>query len=134
MKRRNILLLFGGIVAALPVAHVAARLWPEGTPAAAAPVDLLAWFAEPQEIRDIGEAYLARADGEPDLASLIEGMPPLFAPDGGLRADLSAAEAHARFDERVARDFERGDVVTVDGWVLARTEARLCAMAALRTG
>jgi hypothetical protein len=44
-----------------------------------------------------------------------------------------AEEAHLRsaVRERIRRDFAEGVVVNVDGWVLSRTEARLCAIAAL---
>jgi hypothetical protein len=32
---------------------------------------------------------------------------------------------------RCRQDFARGDTVLIDGWVLARTECRLCALVAL---
>ncbi len=47
-----------------------------------------------------------------------------------LIADLAPDSARAkaeRLHERIAADFETLDVVVVDGWVMARTEADLCA-------
>lgn len=41
-----------------------------------------------------------------------------------------AADALAELAGRVRADFEAGDVVDVDGWVLARTEARAAAVLA----
>lgn len=76
--------------------------------------------------RKVGERYLAQApeDADPDhlAAALFDG-----APD-----DVSSPEQfRSHIDRCRARDFEVGDTVIVDGWVLARTEARLCAFAAL---
>ena len=54
-----------------------------------------------------------------------------------LRARLSAPPGTGADDLRrrlascVAADFAGGDVVEVEGWVLARTEVRLAALAAL---
>lgn len=50
-----------------------------------------------------------------------------------LRAELCrglAAEAiDARvFPQRIAQDFENGNTVMLEGWILSRTEARLCAL------
>ncbi len=47
-----------------------------------------------------------------------------------LIADLASDPEQAkkkRLRERIAADFEALDVVVVDGWVMARTEADLCA-------
>lgn len=121
-------------MAALPVAHLALRHWPPSTPSAETPDDLVAWFAEPDEIRTIGDAYLVAAGAEDDLPALIDRLPPIFDPQGALRGDLSAGEIHRRFRDRVEADFRSRDLAMVDGWVLARTEARLCALVVLRHG
>jgi hypothetical protein len=44
--------------------------------------------------------------------------------DEALRDDLRAS---------IHRDFASDDVVVVGGWILSRTEARICAVAALIT-
>ena len=127
-------MLSGGIVAALPVAHLAIRHWPPSTPLAETPDDLVAWFAEPDEIRTIGEAYLATTEAEGDLSALIDRLPPIFDAQGAMRGDVSAGEVHRQFGDRVEADFRNRDVAMLDGWVLARTEARLCALVVLRNG
>ena len=38
-----------------------------------------------------------------------------------------------RFAARIADDFAKGRMVACDGWMLAETEARLCALLALET-
>jgi hypothetical protein len=75
----------------------------------------------------IGRSYLAQVpeDADPDrLAAILLG-------EQGANAGMSADALRARFALARMRDFEAGDTVIVDGWVLARTEARLCALTAL---
>ena len=51
-----------------------------------------------------------------------------------LRSDLLALRAERLRSEiarRIRRDFSRKDIALVDGWVLSRTEARLCALMSL---
>lgn len=76
--------------------------------------------------RRVGERYLAQAPEEADPARLAAD---LF---GGVAVDgASPRRLRRHIDHRRARDFAQGDTVIVDGWVMARTEARLCALAAL---
>lgn len=70
----------------------------------------------------VGAEYLASAPHEADLDGLQRRFQ--FALD-------SRHGARAAVAERLRRDFAEGDTVRLRGWVLARTEARLCAMAAL---
>ena len=74
----------------------------------------------------IGRAYLKRHSHEADprrLATAVaSALGPLPAP---------AAVLRARLREQIRRDFEEESTVWVEGWLLARTEARLCAVAAL---
>ena len=96
---------------------------------------MAAWVAEfvPGDglLSDLGARYLAAAATEASIPSLLVrigerwpgGAKELVSlPSGSLRAALTAV---------VRRDLERADVVLVDGWVLARSEARLYAIAHL---
>jgi hypothetical protein len=47
------------------------------------------------------------------------------------REPPEAGDLLAFFRERFAEDFGRGNTVMIGGWVLSRTEARLCALAVL---
>jgi hypothetical protein len=47
------------------------------------------------------------------------------------RRHLAAGTLHHAIRVQSRRDFARGDIVTVDGWMLSRTEVRLYALAAL---
>jgi hypothetical protein len=82
------------------------------------------------EVRGAGALGTAYLEGSPDEARpealvsiLLEGVPPPLTAD---RESLAP-----RLHERNRRDFETGNVIEVDGWILGRTEARLYALASL---
>jgi hypothetical protein len=86
--------------------------------------DLAALFRHPESARRVGEHLLAR-DTAPFVRSVaLESGLDLPAMDGRM-ARLSALRQQAM------QDYAAGDVVLVDGWVLSRTEAQLCALVAL---
>jgi hypothetical protein len=78
--------------------------------------------------RVIGEAYLRQLGREPNRESI------LAAARGALRFiererdERSAIQALAR---AVREDFERGRAVQLEGWILSRTEAEICALTLL---
>lgn len=78
----------------------------------------------------IGNRYLAATPSEADphtLAMLIARTPQATA--RLLHADPSALRRLLAVQQR--SDFRAGNTVTIDGWVLSQTEARLCALVAL---
>lgn len=50
---------------------------------------------------------------------------------GDLHQACDTGQLHLAFQEAVKDDFAQGRCVSVSGWVLARTEVELCALAAL---
>ncbi len=48
--------------------------------------------------------------------------------------DMTPFAMRRRIDTETARDFSEGRIISVEGWLLGETEARLCEIAALRTG
>lgn len=80
--------------------------------------------------RALGRAYLRTTPQERDATALVW----LLLPDRAERARfsrMSEAERREALRARVREDFRAGRVTQVEGWVLARTEARLCALRAL---
>ena len=69
----------------------------------------------------LGQLYLRSHKTEADLDVLADLL--LERLQGTARNDLRRALALA-----VQEDFERDDVVYLDGWLLSRTEVRLCAL------
>jgi hypothetical protein len=81
----------------------------------------------------VGRAALASGHVERDVSGLLAGLA-ASVPDldavlrDGTDDDVRAALDVARRREFAARG---GDVIRIDGWVVARTEARACALIAL---
>jgi len=72
----------------------------------------------------VGRRYLEVTPEERDVATLRARLGELSAPPDVL--------AHvAALEQAVRRDFERGDILALDGWILSRTELRAAALVAL---
>ena len=91
-------------------------------PAASGRAEWSRLFPSPHPARRVAQSYVASVPEAGESArrlldSLRERLP---AEPNALRAHLSA---------RIRREFASGDVVIVDGWLLARTEADACLLA-----
>ncbi|MBW7837926.1 MAG: hypothetical protein H3C28_14970 [Sphingomonadales bacterium] len=102
------------IVSALASAGVAAEIGEAMDPA----LPPAAYLKHAVSAHILGQAYLQQAPEEADAQALNR----LVGGDSVTRETLRA---------RIARDLEAGDLVNVAGCFMARTEARLCALAAL---
>ena len=79
----------------------------------------------------VGEWYLQIAPEEADparLAALLQRAVPEFAV--ATKGDEFCCDAEA-LRKAFAEDYARGDTVYLGGWLFARTELRLCALAAI---
>ena len=92
---------------------------------------LAGWGAQSDDVTTIGRAYLEGQPEEADrdtLTRLLATSLNLF-PYG-----MSDDELRQRSRAQIERDFADADTLTVQGWILSRTELRLCALAALLHG
>jgi hypothetical protein len=108
----------------LGLAGITLALGPRAAHAVPAPPRLgqfTVLLADAASARHVGRAYLQHVPGDADRGHLL-------------------VQLRARFDDKPSReklmaccreDFAAGRTVTVNGWVLSQTEARLCALAAL---
>jgi len=90
------------------------------------------FFAHPDSARAIGRAVLQARPDWHDPAHLAAGLladRPQLAGIFSPRADRPAMAREVR--QAIGEDFAAGSTVLVDGWLLARSEAKLCALAAL---
>jgi hypothetical protein len=95
------------------------------------PSKLASFFLHKQSAKNIGLEYLKVAPMEADI-SLLSNLICSF--DGDYRVELLHADSggfRELLRQRLCVDFEQGDIVIVNGWLLAATEARLCALTAL---
>lgn len=99
------------------------RLWPEGKPRVER--HLAAWlqdmnrvvFADVEAISALGSRYAAQTRDD------VQGLP-----HAALGAERLSQGRLQELADRIALDWRQHHVVVVDGWLLARTEARLCSI------
>ncbi len=98
---------------------------------AVTPAALAAPGARPDAVRALGGWYLDRHPAENDRGRLIalleQAVPELAGFDAAGRLPGEDVALRRAFE----RDYARGDSVYVEGWLFARTELRLCALAAV---
>ena len=91
-------------------------------------VMLRSLVADPRRARILSYSYRAQFPAEDHPGVLTE----LIRASLGLADSCAAALDRDRLlsvlDAQVRSEFGAGNIVQVDGWVLARTEARLCAL------
>jgi hypothetical protein len=78
-------------------------------------------------LRYIAEAYMRSHPDERDVNVLKDALYESLAADGELDDPRRAVR------DAVSRDFDQGDTVSLDGWLLSRTEVRLWALCAIDT-
>jgi hypothetical protein len=86
----------------------------------------LAPLFDEETIRGIGVAYRSATpseDGAQELTRLL-----LTSPDGVVLSTDDTSWAKRMLEQKVHRDFETGNIVVVNGWILSVTEARQCAL------
>jgi hypothetical protein len=120
MKRKQFLLL--GVAGIAAVAIPSAWYYlsdADYDPVLARPEDLsLIW--EDEAIRDLGKKYRSMPMGESRQRSLVSALEKV--------AGTNAKAAANALQQQIRKDFETGNTVLVDGWILSKTEARQCAL------
>jgi hypothetical protein len=131
MNRRSMLAaMLGGLVAAAVAPRRALALGID-PPRSDLARTLVATLRRPDSAAAVGRAYLARYPTEAAPARLVAGIIDGWERDGFDAARAGRRALRRRLGEQVRRDFARGRVVSVDGWVLSASEARLFALAAV---
>ena len=97
---------------------------------------VLAMFSDPVSAAVVGQQYLNRFPDEANADRLVQllerrGRAAPGSADGGSVTHLSESGFAGDLQAAVRLDFQEGRTIDLDGWILARTELRLCALAAL---
>ena len=79
-------------------------------------------------VRAIGEAYLRQLGRDPNRESILAVARGTLESINRARDERSAIQTLVR---AVREDFERGRAVQLEGWILSRTEAEICALTLL---
>jgi len=118
----------GGSLSLWPVAVFGRSI---NTPSARQARRLAAIFTRPVSAARVGRAYLRSHPNEASLDRLIQEIAAGW-PGGAAQIErLSTAQLRRRLHREVRADFAAGRTVTVQGWVLAESEARLFGLTAL---
>jgi hypothetical protein len=89
-------------------------------------------FAHVESAQAVGREYLESVAGEADAAfGLVELVVRTLPGRYRTVREASDHELRGLLALRISKDFKEHRMVEVSGWVLARTEARLCALSAL---
>ena len=123
MKRRKFIILtgVGATALTLPAACLQARV-PEYDPMLAEP-ELLSLIWETQTMIEIGDLYRDQIPEERTEGALVTAL---------IKDQTSEIAASREFmEEQVKRDYQQGDLMILEGWMLSRTEARQCALLSL---
>jgi hypothetical protein len=98
----------------------------QATPAARAAAASTAYFGDRADaVRAIGEAYLRQLGRDTNPESIRAAARGALESIDRARDEQGAIQALVR---AVRADFERGRAVQLEGWILSRTEAEICAL------
>ena len=113
----------------IPALFASLAIAPPWLPRPATPANFDGLIRRRESAERIGRRYLAMLPADTDRSQLLATSPTL---DSALHAVRHRPQIAAELLRRgINDDFRRADTVIVDGWVLAATEARLCAVIAL---
>jgi hypothetical protein len=134
-RRRFISTLAAGTACALPLGGIQTRvsmaLIPDPRVERLAKV-LSSLVRAPQELVARGQAHLRRYEIRPGVEQLVRELLPAAASSAdALKLDVLALKRAVRAS--IEDDFRTGSLLSVGGWLMSITEARLCALIALVT-
>jgi hypothetical protein len=84
---------------------------------------LLSLIWDTEMIKKIGNQYRLQMPSENSERPLVKSLK-------AAASEVSLANA-SNLEEIIKKDFETGNTIIVDGWILSRTEARQCALFSL---
>ena len=129
MKRRSFILLSATGLTALVLPSLGCNHVDATTAKILQLPNQLSHIVDAQTIRDIGNAYRKQLATDVDKDKLLN----LLLTDDAGKAVSSSDTTLLKtvLNDKVKSDFEKGNTVTVKGWVLSETEARQCAVYSL---
>jgi hypothetical protein len=126
---RRFMLLGAAVTLGVP-----ARLWAASAPGTRAALRLRALARPAASARAVGLAYLAQVPGEARPVLLTRLVLEALALGEAEAASLGEKALRARIKARIAADFAEGRTVSVEGWLLSRSEVRFYALQAWPPG
>jgi len=90
---------------------------------------MLVFLNFPESARVVGKAYLQHRPWEADIGFLVNSLVGTRQLRDARNLTTDMAALYRAFRAECRRDFEKGELVTMGGWYLARSEARVCGLA-----
>ena len=90
----------------------------------------LATINDPETIAALGRSYLTAVPNENSSEKLMDKLL-LDVEENIIAKNTDEAVLMELLNQKVLSDFEKGETVILDGWVLSKTEARQCALFSL---
>lgn len=123
MKRRKFAWITGMGFVALSVPLGCSQFTkPEYDPLLTEP-EILSHIWDGATIKEVGSLYRKMFSDENSEATLVSLLTTNYSED--------LIPATKMLQQQISRDYEQGDIVMIDGWLLSRTEARQCALFSL---
>ena len=130
MKRRKFIWLSGLGAVAVSLTSVSCRSRNHALDKTLAQPLFLSHVCDTKTLKDIGSSYRQKMNSkfsEEELANL------LLTDTGGKKIPETSDTLFVQtlLEQKIQKDFQTGNTVTVKGWVLSSTEARQCALFSL---
>jgi hypothetical protein len=123
MERRHFLGLSAYLAASVSIPFLESCSAGSTDTAVASP-GILLHMLNAQSIIETGKAYLQQYPEEKTKSKLLD----LLLNKEALPETFDSQAIHAYFDKKTVEDFNNNQTVTINGWILAKTEARQCAL------
>ncbi|MGH1482754.1 MAG: hypothetical protein ACRBM6_29270 [Geminicoccales bacterium] len=135
MKRRQLLRMAAMAALGGGVGQSMISAPTEASPATAKIADnLLRVYADRNSASIVGTAFLQSLSERPNMDQLVRGLVSNLDLSTEKALAFSPSELRQHLKGITSTEFDRGQTAKVQGWVLAKTEAWLCALATLRLG
>jgi hypothetical protein len=90
--------------------------------------ELMRCLPDTMSVVSVGNAYLATLERPLSTSELVQQLPPVLS---SIRRhdELTRFGGRVLIDSFIRKDFEQGNIISLDGWILSSTEVTLCALA-----
>ena len=130
MKRITFLKFATGATVTLYLSHIHCNTKSKSFTKILARPEALQHLCDSGTIREIGKAYQKQTENENDETVLVRVLS--TNEQGKSISELAdSASIASILRQKIQQDFQQNKVVVVDGWILALTEARQCALFSL---
>lgn len=120
MKRRNFIIISAVGIAAITIPALYSNFRDIEYDSSLAQPLSLSFIWDSDTLNSIGASYLMQVPKENNEQNLVKRI-------------IESGDSISKLEEQIIKDFETGNTVMIDGWILSVTEARQCALYSIIT-